>query len=937
MALAKSNAYIISLEAKDIVHFMRTNGKYSIDKKSLKKLYGGSLPYSLDLIQLNQFAPKEFKMKDGKQYTKALLDVKFNYAYYQSIDEPRSTFKTGKVITYSHRKGKPIASKLELRKELYEDGFIIDDEKYVLYKRSSSKARVGSCLFIKEKYYDKMIKWSRMNLDFQLGETVDELASLKAYESLTLSGIEDTVTIKPQEILLIADIKGEFVHWASVTELVERIPVTREKEIKNDNIIFDGQALADTSLFQTDEEAHQKGMMLLRNRFFKSCAFNTNIQKYFENNGISYVNDMFGRKKDATKIKLIITPSSLKLFKFVYKTKEKTKGEVKEENYNRVCYDYWLKNLSHKFGICKHEKASPFGNYNQLSYQMINSMPFTYEDIEELLQEEIRYVNLLKNDVTVFKQYISNYNVSNSRDFIFNALAVNAEVQYTQLYKNFRGDKVEDYIKNLQNGKIKVPDTDYAVLCGNPYEMLRYAAGKPMESTLHKGKQVYCSKFEDGQKVVGFRNPHICAGNVLVAENVYKEEFAKYFNLTENIVIINSYDNDFYDRLQGADLDSDTVLLSSNPLLLKRALECVDYLTPVNRIVIDKTPRRYNTDDMARIDNVISENDIGYIVNWSQILNSYYWNEYNNGKPPELLEFLYNKISMLSSFSQLEIDKAKKYFDSSFLNITQILQNFKKVKYEGTKIIRTDTIEVLKTEITSDKDQLENLIEQRKMLTTKVHEGQLSEKQKLSEIKAAIDLITKEEKEKIVRPMFLKYCGKGKDYKFELFDTPMDFVIRVLKDKIKPAERSKTIPLTQIINIEDKYDSNRKQIPIIKKIVSDTDKNIKSLRAQNNRDKNEDDNLINLFKEYAIDELKKRKFTTSTALSIYKRLYGGKKSRDKEIDKYRQLLLGLLYKAHPDEMIACFNHMASGFIPVIIEDENGTIELWGKKYKKTLI
>ena len=35
-------------------------------------------------------------------------------------------------------------------------------------------------------------------------------------------------------------------------------------------------------------------MMLLRNRFFKTCAFNTNLQKWFEDNNIKEIRQLAG-------------------------------------------------------------------------------------------------------------------------------------------------------------------------------------------------------------------------------------------------------------------------------------------------------------------------------------------------------------------------------------------------------------------------------------------------------------------------------------------------------------------------------------------------------------------------------------------------------------------------------------------------------------------
>ena len=84
---------------------------------------------------------------------------------------------------------KKIESKDKIREKFYTDGITVNDCLYVMYKRTSSKARTGSALFIKKEYFDEMMKWSHLGIDFYNGKKID-LASLKAYESLSLSSLE---------------------------------------------------------------------------------------------------------------------------------------------------------------------------------------------------------------------------------------------------------------------------------------------------------------------------------------------------------------------------------------------------------------------------------------------------------------------------------------------------------------------------------------------------------------------------------------------------------------------------------------------------------------------------------------------------------------------------------------------------------------------------
>ncbi|MGE4213587.1 MAG: hypothetical protein AB7E42_02260 [Anaerotignaceae bacterium] len=676
--MKKMSTYIMNIDGSDI--FKKTGDYYFDMTKELKlkdgdkvvnmnfrELYTATLPYNLDLVHLSMIKPEEIMIEKingiEKQFTDAIINVTFKNCYKEGKYEKKN--KKGEIVTnYNY-----ICKTKDIRRSLYKKGFCIDGIKYVPYKRSTSKSREGKNLFIKESLFSDMMRWSHLGINFEEDEEID-LASLKAYESLTCSGLEDLVTIQPHQILLIDTIKGKFTTQASVTRLNGKEVKTADETIELENDIFDGQCLLDETIFN---KANRKdnGMMLLRNTFFKGCAFNTKIGKFLHNRKPRdirsenfKIKDMFGNEILASDIKLIITPSCLKLFKFAYKF-----GSDEEMNKQEM-YKHWLSNISSSFGICKSEHSSHFGDMNQLAYQHINTLELSRAEVKNLAGLEIKYVNDLKNDIEVFKQHISLNDESSARKMMLDFINKNPDIEKTEFFNEFRKDVIESYVNRLKRGKIKIKDTDYTVLVSNPWEMLLSVIGKFDGSTLHKGKEVYCSRYEDGAVLTAFRNPHIASGNVLSCKNVYHDEFVKYFNFTDNICVINSYDNDIMDRLQGADFDSDTILLSSNPILVKKGKKCKKYLTPINKIKIDATKRKYNNEEMAEIDIAIVDNKVGEIVNLSQQYNSYYFHELNSGKAePEKLKEMYDIISKLSSLSQVEIDKPKKYYENEVLNM----------------------------------------------------------------------------------------------------------------------------------------------------------------------------------------------------------------------------------------------------------------------------
>lgn len=112
------------------------------------------------------------------------------------------------------------------------------------------------------------------------------------------------------------------------------------------------------------------GMVLLRNRFFKSCCFNTNIQRFFADHGITRVDQIngFTLAKSIEDIKLITTPSSIKYLKF---------GRLRD----------WLRRTDPLFGVVKHEKKTHYFDGRMVSthYQLLNTLQMTQEEVDELL------------------------------------------------------------------------------------------------------------------------------------------------------------------------------------------------------------------------------------------------------------------------------------------------------------------------------------------------------------------------------------------------------------------------------------------------------------------------------------------------------------------------------------------------------------------------
>ena len=710
--MKRQSIKILSLESKDIYGAMNPSGSspkgYNIRDKegniSLRK-FENTLDWSLDTMKMQEEYERAARKHDfyfvvnKRRYTQVVINVKFSYSYKEFNKSGKNTFvragydfrdcvftdgvciRDGVLIGIQtnvevqspvpegvlpsyfayvdgcyHQTGTipVLKNKAELRQELYKNGFVCDGIKYVRYKRSAGSSRVGKCLFVNELIAKRMARWDRCGLTVRDDVAID-LAAYESYIALPMSSIIDTIIIEPESILIVDDYESKFRDEVVAVEEKDNHLVAARKEVDVVNSIWDGESLLDESMFG---EYADKGMLLLRNRFFKTCAFNTNIQKWFADNGITRVEQLngFTLAKDISQIKLITTPSSVKYLKF---------GTMEQ----------WLSNIEHTFGIVKFEKETHFfdGRMVQCHYQLLNTLQLSYQDVEELLKPSLDYIEAVRNDPSVLRYHIGYAFKTDAEDeafapmttkneIIFKLLGINDKFSQTKIYKEFRDDIVKGFFRNLMRGHILLQG-NYSTLLGNGIELLKQAIGQfKGESEIGIGN-IHSHRFEYGKTLLGSRSPHVTMGNILLAQNVANPDIDRYFNLTNEIVYINSIGENTLQRLSGADMDSDTMLLTDNELLVRTAQKNYHtYRVPTNCVSAQKTKRHYNADDKADLDVRTSVNKIGEIVNLSQQLNSLYWERLHGGTTFEENEELYNDICKLDVLSGVEIDKAKKEF-----------------------------------------------------------------------------------------------------------------------------------------------------------------------------------------------------------------------------------------------------------------------------------
>lgn len=430
------------------------------------------------------------------------------------------------------------------------------------------------------------------------------------------------------------------------------------------NVLWDGMGLIDESIFPQDKE----GFIYCRSHFFKSCLFRGNIQDYFqdcykENYEHAYAKDMFGRKIKVTDIKVIVSDKSLKWLKF-----QELMGETLEDAF-RYYYKF-MKKDGEQFEIVKTAHTSKWGDLQRNSYQINNSQPCTDNStLEKIAKPTIDYINSLKINHNAFIHHLE---IAGSNRYSFNNVLIalnewNDKFRYTRLFKNSRDTIISDF-KNerAKLGKL-FQEGDNLTICGNVMALLKKVTGQDdyLEEgcfeTIENGIQCYTKRFEANTHIAAYRSPHNSPNNIVHLVNVYPAEIEKYFpKLGRNVIIINGIGTDVQSRLNGQDLDTDSVFATNQSEMVELAKYAyMKYPTIVNGI--DEISSSSYSKDMhsyAKMDNSISSSQyaIGYASNVAQLALSYY---FDGGMKSKELEDVFIISSVLA---QVAIDSAKRTY-----------------------------------------------------------------------------------------------------------------------------------------------------------------------------------------------------------------------------------------------------------------------------------
>ncbi len=431
------------------------------------------------------------------------------------------------------------------------------------------------------------------------------------------------------------------------------------------NTLWDGMGMIDDSIFPENME----GFIYCRSHFFKSCLFRGDIQDYFRDYygtdyDTAYETDMTGRKLKVTDIKVIVTENSLKWIKFLELMSKSGTMEDGFKYYSRI-----MKKDGEMFAIVKTAHGSKYDELQRSSFQMNNTLLTTDSDmLREIAAPSIGYCNKLKTDDEAFLKYLE---VTGSARYSINNVLIdlyrwNDEFRYMEWFKNKKKAKINELKdQRLKLGKL-FQYGDNLTICGNPVAMLMAVTGQSyIEEDCFRqfDDRIQCctSRFPDGEKLAGFRSPHNSPNNIVYLENVYPEAVRRYFpNLGDNVIIINGIGTDVQSRLNGQDLDTDSIYTTNQENIVELAKKAyAECPTIINEIKYGANEYDKSMKSYSKMDQYISSSQysIGSASNIAQLALSYW---FDGGCKNTGLEDVFIICSVLA---QVAIDSCKRSFE----------------------------------------------------------------------------------------------------------------------------------------------------------------------------------------------------------------------------------------------------------------------------------
>lgn len=454
------------------------------------------------------------------------------------------------------------------------NGFTINGKKYKRLVGTTGGVKNSTVQFCSDDIYDELVK--RMENGWN-SDTPIVPAKFEAYKSLSCSA-STPLTIKPR-ILIVKDpsvmISDRVIRVFDDGdpnggyEVEYDVPYEAEKQFCDGCGMmtpeFAAKIAIDLDLYYYDESgnkvanyipsgvntryAYEKGML---------CTFDFKLFAE-EVAGTYMLEDAWGAIRDIRDYDVVLTDNMMKL----------CAAYDSLEHYLKECdkhgYDFSITKIT---GDALEPKR-------ELNYQYLQSYDLSDEDIEELIKETVDNINgALGDDIRKAILYTrgihaTERDIVNSDPDFMKAIMIDDNVINDPFVKQQIYKMIYKKIDMAKLGRLQV-DGNYAIVCGDLYALCEGIFGMEIKGLLGFGEFYSGHWVKQGvMEVVAFRSPMTSHNNIRKFKYVVNDKISKWFKYLDQLQVINSWDTTC-DALNGMDMDSDAVVTTNNPILLKK-------------------------------------------------------------------------------------------------------------------------------------------------------------------------------------------------------------------------------------------------------------------------------------------------------------------------------------------------------------------------------
>lgn len=472
-------------------------------------------------------------------------------------------------------------------------------------------------------------------------------AKLEAYKALTCSA--SVPVSEPNGILVVPDCVTHFsTDMLYLTDEGDGEPMMEERKKEEVELnASDGFGLMCPEL--AERWSRELGLDYVvsgvnsRYSFEKGMVFTFDFRDFADEvaGGKYTVTDAWGNEADIRHVELILTTSMLKLW-----------------DCYASCDDYLRKSKAngYTFGVAK-TCPKELENERCLNYQFIQSYDLDDGDIEELIaptMDEIRDIlsgDWRKTILYVKGTELTDRNIDRTADDFAKAVMVDRRMLDDPYVQSVLYQMIRKRINEAKVGVLKVHG-NYSVASGDPYALCQSIFGMEVTGLLGAGEiynRYWCDAGAD--RLVCFRAPMTCHNNIRAVRPANSEEIRYWYRYMTTCTVFNAWDL-CCASLNGMDFDGDIVLLTDNPVLLRK------HIALPALVCAQRKAEKTVADENAFVRSNIASfgNDIGRTTNW--ITSMFAVRSRFSPESPEYRTLTY-RIQCGQTYQQNSIDRAK--------------------------------------------------------------------------------------------------------------------------------------------------------------------------------------------------------------------------------------------------------------------------------------